>query len=198
MYQLGRSDRIKATGTLILSGIALAARSDGKARTARASTYREIACKFVAVEFDFLNVVLQNPVNQFVGDLGACIAPSVFFGTCADKHMGFCNFLEGLVVVNPSVRCVLNMENRIGKHMTALVNDCSQSQFDRSVKRSCSNIDFPASLSLDIPCVVERIATVCPRRRLNGDNRLGKFIVEQVSIYHAEDFFRDFRRGERS
>ena len=82
------------------------------------------------------------------------------------------------------------MENRIGVHMAALVNDCSQSKLDRSVKRSRSDVDFSATFTFYVPCVVQRVRAIGSRRGLDGNDRLGKLIVKQVSIDHTEDFFK--------
>ena len=79
--------------------------------------------KFIPIELDFLNIIVQNPVKQFVGDLGRCIAPPILFRAGADKGVFFRNLLESLVVVYAPVAGVLHMEDRIGVIVAALMDE---------------------------------------------------------------------------
>ena len=65
----------------------------------------------VAGQLDFLNVVVQYPLEQFVRQDSGSVRPSVFFRPSTDKPVGFCSLLEILIVVCTNPATILDVGN---------------------------------------------------------------------------------------
>ena len=63
------------------------------------AAYDAYAVGVVAGQLDFLNVVVQNPLELFVRQDSGGIRPSVFFCPGTDKAVGFRNSFELFVMV---------------------------------------------------------------------------------------------------
>ena len=63
------------------------------------AAYDAYAVGVVTGQLDFLNVIVQNLLEQFIRQDSGGIRPSVFLRPGTDKAVGFCNPLELFVVV---------------------------------------------------------------------------------------------------
>ena len=63
------------------------------------AAYDAYAVRVVAGQLDFLNVIVQYPLEQFIRQDSGGIRPSVFLCPGTDKAVGFCNTLELLIMI---------------------------------------------------------------------------------------------------
>lgn len=143
--------------------------------------------KLVAVEFDFLNIIVQYPVQKFIR--GACNAPSVFLRAGNGQAVGFGGLLEILVVVCSSAAAILHIGDFVVVLVAHFMENRAYRGFNGAVQRSGGNVDFLVPLSLDAPCVIQGIMSVASATALNGDHRAFKFAGEKVGVQLVIELF---------
>lgn len=67
----------------------------------------------VAGQLDFLNVIVQYPLEKFIRKDSGGIRPSVFLRPSTDKAVGFGGLLEILVVISTAPAAILDICNEI-------------------------------------------------------------------------------------
>lgn len=93
-----------------------------------------------------------------------------------------------LIVVGAAPAAILDMEHGIIVHMGHLMEHGCNGVLNRAVKGSRPDVDFPASMSLDIPGVIGGVMAVCAGSALDGDNRRFQFAIEKIGVELAEQF----------
>ena len=144
----------------------------------------------VAGQLDLLNVVVQNPLEQLVGQDFGGVRPSILFGSDTDQAVCFGGLLEILVVVCTAPAAILDVCNLLVILMTHFVQEGGNGAFDRAVKRTCANVDLFPAFALDTPCIVEGVVSIGAGGGLDGDDRAFQYAVEEVAIQLVVQLFK--------
>ena len=127
------------------------------------------AVEFIAGDEDITQIVFEHEGQQLVVWLSD--GPAVFFVMAHCQTMALGNLLEAFVVVGiASARVLDAVDMAIVMHH--LVKQRRTDIFDRSCKRTGSNVDFIAAAGDGYPSIIShREVSICTWRGLNSDGR---------------------------
>lgn len=122
-------------------------------------------------QLDLLNVVVQNPLEQSVGQDFGGVRPSVFLGSDTDQAVCFGGLLEVLVVVSTATGAVLYIHDFLIILVAHFVQEGGDGTLNGSVQRTGSDVDLFPAFALDAPCIVQGVVTIGAGGGLDGDDR---------------------------
>lgn len=121
-------------------------------------------------QLDFLNVVVQNPLEQSVGQNFGSVRPSVFLGSDTDQTVCFGGLFEVLVVISAATGAVLYIHDFLIILVAHFVQEGGDGTLNGSVQSTGSNVDLFPAFALDAPCIVQGVVTIGTGGGLDGND----------------------------
>ena len=166
MNALSGTNTVPTTGADVLS-TAARLRREKWGITVRSCSCNRYSIEFVAGDEDIAQIIFEHEGQKLIVWLSNC--PAVFFVMAYCQTMALSNLLEAFVVVGISSARVLDAVN-MAVVMHHLVKQRRTDIFDRSCKRTGSNVDFIAAAGDGYPSVVSHgEVPICSRGGLNSD-----------------------------